>query len=245
MIFRQYLHNEPVASSYLFGCGSQSTGIVVDPLLSETNFYLQESERLGMKIKYVIDTHLHADHLSGARAITEQSGANYVLHRSANTNFEFTGVDEGDELMAGNTIIKVLHTPGHTPEHISLLVTDKTRGDDPWFLLTGHTLMIGDVGRTELASDIRLGASDLYESLFNKLLKLDDHLEVYPGAFSGSLCGRGLSGKPSSTLGFEKRFNKALLIKDKQEFISFMTENVPPQPEDFKQIRLINQGFHA
>lgn len=245
MIFRQYLHNEPVAASYLFGCGSQSTGIVVDPLLSETNFYLQESERLGMKIKYVIDTHLHADHLSGARAITEQSGAKYVLHRSADTNFEFIGVDDGDEFMAGNTIIKVLHTPGHTPEHISLLVTDKTRGDDPWFLLTGHTLMIGDVGRTELASDIRLGASDLYESLFNKLLMLDDHLEVYPGAFSGSLCGRGLSGKPSSTLGFEKRFNKALLFNDKQDFISFMTENVPPQPEDFKQIRLINQGFHA
>ncbi|MEX2416741.1 MAG: MBL fold metallo-hydrolase [Paenibacillaceae bacterium] len=244
MIFRQYLHNEPVAASYIFGCVSKSTGIVVDPLLSDVDLYIRESERLGMRIKYVIDTHLHADHLSGARAISELSGAKYVLHRSADTNYEFTSVDDGDELVAGNTIIKVLHTPGHTPEHISLLVTDKSRGDDPWFLLSGHSLMIGDVGRTELASDIRLGAADLYESLFNKLLMLDDHLEIYPGAFSGSVCGRGLSGKPSSNLGFEKRFNKALQFKDKQNFVSFMTENVPPQPEEFKQIRLTNQGYY-
>ncbi|MFC5471239.1 hypothetical protein ACFPPD_21350 [Cohnella suwonensis] len=151
-------------------------------------------------------------------------------------------VEDGDEITAGNTVIKVLHTPGHTPEHISLVVTDRARGDEPWFVLTGHTLMVGDVGRTELASEKEVGAGQLHASLFTKILQLPDEIEVYPGAYSGSVCGRSLSGKPSSTIGFEGKYNKALRIKEKDRFVSFMTENIPEPPEGFQDIRAYNSG---
>lgn len=247
MLFRQYLHTQPaVAASYFFGCGSQSTGIILDPLYDQVEFYLKESERLGMKINFVIDTHLHADHISGSRELARRTGAAYVLHRSAQTDFKFEAVDDGDEIKAGNTVLRFLHTPGHTPEHISIVVKDKVRSEEDWFVMTGHTLMIGDVGRTELASDIRTGASNLHDSLFGKILTLDDYLEVYPGAFSGSVCGRSLSGKPTSTIGFERRNNKSLQLSSKESFIEHMTQNVPPQPEDFARTRRINQGYeHA
>jgi hydroxyacylglutathione hydrolase len=241
MLFRQYLHANPVAASYLFGCGSQSKGVVVDPLDDKVDFYVEEANKLGMNIEYVIDTHLHADHISGARKLVEKTGAKYVLHRSADTAYEFTPVDDGDEISAGNTKLRFVHTPGHTPEHISIIVSDHVRGTELWFILTGHTLMVGDAGRTELATTLAEGAERLFDSL-QKIMQLDDHIELYPGAFSGSVCGRKLSGKPSSTIGFEKRFNHALQIRDKEDFIAFMTQDVPPQPEGFAQTRLINQG---
>ncbi|MED0971596.1 MBL fold metallo-hydrolase [Bacillus paramycoides] len=241
MLFRQYLHTNPVAASYLFGCGSQSQGVVVDPLLDQVDFYVEEAQKLGLNIVYVIDTHLHADHVSGARKLAEKTGGKYVLHSSADTSYDFTLVEDGDELLAGNTLLKFLHTPGHTPEHISILVSDKRRANDPWFILTGHTLMVGDAGRTELASSLEEGAKNLYQSL-QKITQLDDHIEVYPGAFSGSVCGRGLSGKPTSTIGFEKRFNQALKFGNENEFVEFMTNDVPPQPEGFIEMRKTNQG---
>lgn len=243
MIFRQYLHSNPVAASYLFGCGGQAQGVVLDPLADEIDFYIEEAKKVGMNITYVIDTHLHADHLSGGKQLAEKTGAKYVLHKTAETNYDFTPVEDGDELIAGNVVMKVLHTPGHTPEHISLVVTDKTRGKEPWFVLTGHTLMTGDVGRTELATDIESGARELYHSVFNKLLTLSDHIEVYPGAFSGSVCGRTLSGKPTSTIGFEKQFNKALQLNTEEDFIEFMTKDVPPKPVEYVTIRQTNAGY--
>ncbi len=242
MLFRQYLHQNPVAISYLFGCGTYSKGIVVDPLEDLVSFYIEESEKLSMPIVYIIDTHLHADHISGARKLAEKTGAQYLLHCSSDAAFSFTSVEEGDLIDAGNTIVKVLHTPGHTPEHISLVVTDHRRGIEPWFVVTGHTLMPGDVGRTELATSLEEGAAALYESLFKKLLSLPDYMEIYAGAFLGSVCGRKLSGKPVSTIGFEKRFNQALRHQDKNEFISNMTRNVPPPPENYQKIRQINMG---
>jgi hydroxyacylglutathione hydrolase len=246
MLFRQYLHHDPVvAISYFFGCGSQSQGVVVDPVEESVDFYIEESNRLGMDIRYVIDTHLHADHISGARQLAERTGAAYVMHQSAETAFPFQAVEDGEEIVAGNTVIRIVHTPGHTPEHISLVVTDRARGEDPWFVVTGHTLMVGDVGRTELASDVKTGATQLYESLFNKILALPDELEVYPGAYSGSVCGRSLSSKPSSTIGFEKKFSRALLIKDRESFVSFMTENIPEPPAGFQEIRAFNSGLQS
>lgn len=241
MLFRQYLHMNPVAASYLFGCGSLSQGVVVDPLEEEVDFYIKEAKDLGLNLVYVIDTHLHADHVSGARKLADKTGAKYVLHSSADTTYDFTPVEDGEELMAGNTKLTFLHTPGHTPEHISIVVTDTRRGEEPWFVLTGHTLMVGDAGRTELASSIEEGANNLYNSL-QKIMELEDHIEVYPGAFSGSVCGRGLSGKPSSTIGFERRYNLALQKDDKAEFVDFMTKEVPPQPDNFKEMRKTNQG---
>jgi glyoxylase-like metal-dependent hydrolase (beta-lactamase superfamily II) len=195
-----------------------------------------------MQIKYVIDTHVNADHISGGRRLAESTGAEYVLHAEAGPARTFLGVREGDVLELGNVLIRVLHTPGHTPEHISLLVTDKTRGAEPWFVLTGHTLMVGDLGRTELASDAEEGARALFESV-RKLKALPDHLEVYPGAFAGSVCGRSLSGKPVSTIGFEQRFNKAFQLDDGEAFVEFMLQSIPPRPPRAEEIRAINLGL--
>jgi glyoxylase-like metal-dependent hydrolase (beta-lactamase superfamily II) len=206
--------------------------------------YLRISKETGMKIRYVIDTHVHADHISGGRHLAEATGADYVLHNSAGARFKFRGVKENEELDLGNVRIRVLHTPGHTPEHIALVVTDKTRGPEPWFLLSGHTLMVGDLGRTELASSAEQGARSLFRSV-QKLKNLPDYLEVLPGAFSGSVCGRALSGKASSTIGFERRFNRALGIEDEREFIRHMLENIPSPPADAAKIRAINLGVQT
>jgi len=195
-----------------------------------------------MKIRYVIDTHVHADHVSGGRRLAEATGADYVLHAGAGARFKFRGVKDNEELDFGNVRIRVLHTPGHTPEHIALVVTDKTRGLEPWFLLSGHTLMVGDLGRTELASSAEEGARSLFRSV-EKLKNLPDYIEVLPGAFSGSVCGRSLSGKPSSTIGFERRFNRAFGIGEEEEFVRHMLENIPTPPVGAAKIRAINLGI--
>jgi hydroxyacylglutathione hydrolase len=217
-------------------------GAVCDPI-DDPSFYLRAAEEHGMKIRYVIDTHVHADHISGGRKVADLAGARYVLHSSADARYDFFRVSEGDHLDLGNVEIRVLYTPGHTPEHISLLVTDKTRGTEPWFVLSGHTLMVGDLGRTELASSAEKGARELFESV-QKLKALPDYVEVLPGAFSGSLCGRSLSGKPTSTIGFERRSNKAFEMEDRDEFVRYMLENIPTPPPDAAAIRSANLGLN-
>lgn len=243
MILRQFLHFEPVAASYLFGCVSKAAGAVVDPV-GDIAPYLDAAAAAGMRILYVIDTHIHADHLSSGRELAEASGAKYVLFERAEADFAFRGVTDGEVLELGNTAIEVMHTPGHTPEHISLLVTDRSRANEPWMALTGHTLMVGDMGRTELASSAEDGARALFESA-QRLKALPDYLEVWPGAFSGSVCGRGLSGNPSSTIGFERRHNKALRIADRAEFIAKMVAEIPPPPPEAAGTRAQNAGRAA
>jgi hydroxyacylglutathione hydrolase len=239
MILRQFLHTAPVAVSYLFGCGGKSAAAVVDPV-GDISVYVKAAAEAGMRILYVIDTHLHADHESAARALAAATGAEYVLYRDAHVGFSFNGVADGDVLQLGNVSAKILHTPGHTPEHISLLVTDHTRTDEPWFVLTGHTLMVGDAGRTELASTQEEGARTLFRSL-QRLKTLADYIEVLPGAFSGSVCGRTLSGKPSSTIGFERRNNRAFAIDDEEKFVRAMIV-APRPPLQAAQIRAANAG---
>lgn len=241
MILRQFLHPSPVAASYLFGCGGRAAGAVVDPV-GDIDPYLKTSEETGMRIRYVIDTHLHADHVSAGRQLAEAAGASYVLFAEAKAAFPFHGARDGDVLELGNVTITVLHTPGHTPEHISLLVTDRTRADEPWFVLTGHTLMVGDLGRTELAANAAVGARVLFRSV-QRLKALPDYLEVLPGAYSGSVCGRSLSGKPSSTIGFEKRHNKAFRIEDEEAFVRAMVADIPPPPAQAAEIRAVNSGL--
>ncbi len=240
MILRQFLHSDPVAASYLVGCGGRAAAAVVDPL-GDRALYLFAADATGMRIRYVIDTHLHADHFSAGRTLAEAAGAEYVLFAEAAASFPFRGVRDGDSLELGNVLITVLHTPGHTPEHISLLVTDRTRSDEPWFALTGHTLMVGDLGRTELATSAEEGARALFRSV-QRLKALPDHLEILPGAYSGSVCGRSLSGKPTSTIGFEKRYNKAFRIEDEGEFVRAMLADIPPPPAQAAEIRAVNSG---
>jgi glyoxylase-like metal-dependent hydrolase (beta-lactamase superfamily II) len=156
--------------------------------------------------------------------------------------FPFRGVRDGEVLQLGNVSVEVLHTPGHTPEHISLVVTDRTRSDEPWVVFTGHTLMVGDLGRTELAMRAEDGARALFQSA-QRLRSLPDYLEVLPGAYSGSVCGRSLSGKPMSTIGFERRHNKAFRIEDEDAFVRAMLADVPPAPPEATHIRETNSGM--
>jgi hydroxyacylglutathione hydrolase len=242
MLFRQYLDKEPViATSYLFGCPTQGIGAVVDPI-GDIGRYLKEADAGDVPIRYVFDTHIHADHISNGRELAEAAGAEYVLFADTETSYGFRGVEEGEVLRMGNTEVEILHTPGHTPEHISLLVTDHARADEPWLVMTGHTLMVSDMGRTELATSAEEGARSLFQSA-EKLRKLPDHIGIFPGAFSGSVCGRGLSGNPSSTIGFERRHNRAFALENEDEFIKLMLEEIPVQPLNAARIRATNLGL--
>ncbi|MDA8249903.1 MAG: MBL fold metallo-hydrolase [Rhodospirillales bacterium] len=240
MILRSFLHRDPVAVSYLFGCGGEAMAAAVDPL-GPIEPYLEAAEQTGMRIRYVIDTHLHADHRSAARELAAAAGAPYVLHASAATGFPFHGAADGDVLDLGNVTAEVWHIPGHTPEHIALLVTDHTRAEEPWFVLTGHTLMAGDLGRTELATSAEAGARALFASA-RRLKALPDYVDVLPGAYAGSVCGRRLSGKPSSTIGFERRHNEAFGIDNEADFVRFMLEEIPPPPPEAAVLRAANAG---
>jgi glyoxylase-like metal-dependent hydrolase (beta-lactamase superfamily II) len=243
MILRQFLHNDPVGISYLFGCGGKATAAVVDPV-GDIEPYLHAAENAGMRIHFVIDTHVHADHISSGRALADAAGAAYVLSAEAAVSFPFKGVRDGQILPLGNVSAAVLHTPGHTPEHICIVVTDRTRADEPWFVLTGHTLMVGDLGRTELASSAEEGARQLFRSA-RSLKCLPDYIGVMPGAYAGSVCGRRLSGKPTSTIGFEKRHNQAFMMEDEAEFVRFMVAEIPPAPPEAAKIRSANSGLTA
>jgi len=243
MILRQFLHSDPVGISYLFGCGGKAAGAVVDPV-GDIQHYLQAADNTGMRIHFVIDTHVHADHLSVGRALAAAAGAEYVLSTEAGVSFPYKGVHDGDVLPLGNVSATVMHTPGHTPEHICILVTDQTRANEPWFVFTGHTLMVGDLGRTELAVSAEEGARQLFRSV-SRLKELPDYVEVLPGAYAGSVCGRRLSGKPSSAIGFEKRHNQAFTIEDEAEFVRFMVAEIPPAPPEAARIRAANSGMAA
>lgn len=241
MILRQFLHSEPaVAASYVVGCGGQGVCIVVDPI-DAPEHYLRAAADLGMAIRYVVDTHVHADHLSTGRALAEAAGAPYLLHESVDAGFRFEAVADGQRFSVGNVTFEVLHLPGHTPEHIGLLVTDRKRGPEPWLVFTGHTLMVGDMGRTELATSAEDGARELFRSA-QRLKELPDHLIVLPGAFAGSVCGRGLGGNPTSSIGFERRFNTSFAIEDEALFVAAMLRDIPPAPPLAAATRMANLG---
>ncbi len=195
-----------------------------------------------MRIEAIIATHIHADHRSGERELASRSGAAIYFHRSAEVEYPFAPLDDGSEISLGNVIIRAMHTPGHTPESICLLVTDRTRGDEPWMVLTGDTLFVGDIGRPDLGGDD--AGCALYDSLHAKLLTLPDHIEVYPAHISGSPCGRAMSGKPASTIGFERRFNTALQEHDRQRFVEALFADLPAKPAHFEATIATNRGRH-
>jgi len=240
MIFKPYYYFETGCAAYLFGCGSLGKCAVVDAHEQDVDAYAAFAASKGMRITHVIDTHVHADHRSGGLALAQKVGASYCLHESADVAFPFEPLRDGQEVELGNTRVKVLHTPGHTPESVCLVVTDLRRGTDPWFVLTGDTLFVGAVGRPDLPGRARENAGELYDSIHTKLLCLPDDLEVYPGHFSGSVCGAGMSGKPSSTIAFEKR-NSPLLSKSREDFVDALSV-VPPKPAEMARILRENQG---
>jgi glyoxylase-like metal-dependent hydrolase (beta-lactamase superfamily II) len=240
MIFKPYYYFDTGCAAYLFGCGGLGKCAVVDAHAHDVAAYIEFAAAKGMRITHVIDTHVHADHRSGGAALASQVGAAYCLHESADVAFAFTPLQDGQAIELGNTRATVLHTPGHTPECICLVVTDLRRGTDPWFVLTGDTLFVGAVGRPDLPGHARRNAEELYDSIHQKLLTLPDTLEVYPGHFSGSLCGAGMSGKPSSTIAFERRWNP-LLSSTREDFVAALSE-VPPKPMEMQQIMRANQG---
>jgi hydroxyacylglutathione hydrolase len=240
MIFRPYYHFETGCAGYVFGCGTLGTCAAVDIRPEDIESAQAFAAAKNMRITHVIDTHVHADHLSGGIELARRAGASYCLHESAAVALPFEPLRDGQEIELGNTRVRVLHTPGHSPESICLLVTDLRRGTDPWFVLTGDTLFIGAVGRPDLRGRARESAADLFDSLHHRVLTLPDDVEVYPGHFSGSLCGTGLSGKPSSTIAFEKRWNPMLKL-DRDTFIERLAD-VPPEPPDMQQILAFNRG---
>jgi glyoxylase-like metal-dependent hydrolase (beta-lactamase superfamily II) len=240
MIFRPYYSFETGCAAYLFGCGSLGKCAVVDAHEEDVDAYVAFAASKGMRITHVIDTHIHADHRSAGPPLAAKAGAKYCLHAAADVALPFQPLVHGQEIELGNTRAKVLHTPGHTPESISLVITDLRRGTDPWFVLTGDTLFVGAVGRPDLPGRERENAGELYHSIHTQLLTLPDDLEVYPAHFSGSLCGAGMSGKPSSTIAFEKRWNP-LLSKSREDFIEAI-KDVPPKPAAMEQILRLNQG---
>jgi glyoxylase-like metal-dependent hydrolase (beta-lactamase superfamily II) len=184
---------------------------------------------------------VHADHRSGGRDLARRVGARYCLHRSADVAFPFEAVEDGQRIELGNTIIDVLHTPGHTPEGISLAVRDLRRGPAPWFVCTGDTLFVGAVGRPDLPGHEKENAAQLHDSVQDKLLSLPEEVELYPAHFAGSACGAGLSGKPSSTLAFEKRWNP-MLSMDRDAFVDKLARQELKQPADMDAILRFNQG---
>lgn len=241
MIFRPFYRFETGCAAYVFGCGGQGICCVVDPHEADVDAYIEFATAKAMRIAYVFETHVHADHRSGGRELAAKSGAKYALHRDANVAFPFEPLDDGHVIELGNTIVRVLHTPGHTPESIALVVSDLRRGPEPWFVCTGDTMFVGSVGRPDLPGRERENAADLHRSLHDKLLSLPAALEVYPAHFSGSACGAGLSGKPTSTLAFEKQWND-LLGLDRDAFVDKVATDVPAKPAEMESILRFNQG---
>lgn len=238
MFFRQLLHEDQSCASYLLGCPTLGLCAAIDPQ-GDPQRYIDAAEDNAMVISHVIDTHVHADHLSGVRALAEAASATLHLGATAEVGFEFSPLRDGDVLEIGNRRARIIHTPGHTPDHVCLLVDD-------WFVLTGDTLFVGDVGRVDLAltdideGEIRSRAKELHESL-QTLLSLRDDAEVYPGHYAGSTCGRGMDGKTISTIGRERRTNPALQL-DPEQFLDYQLAHTPPLPQDFLEIKSANKS---
>jgi len=199
----------------------------------------------GLQIKAVIETHNHADHISGHGELSRRTGAEIYVHEQAGVKYPHKNLRDGDELQFGVAKLRVIHTPGHRPEHIALTVSDTSRSDDPWLVLTGDSLFIGDIARPDLAVPGDEGASELYDSIFNRLLKLDDGVEVYPAHVAGSLCGRGMSTKTSSTIGFERKHNPAATPRSRTAFIHDMNVNLPQRPPNMYNIVERNRDDYA
>jgi len=249
VFFRQLLNEETPCASYLFGCKSKSQFAVVDPHVELVDEYIALADTQGMPIVAVFETHVQADHVSGLPQLVERTGATAYLPEGAGVDFEHVAVADGDVIELGNTEVTAVATPGHAPAHHAYLVTDRVRGDEPWMVLTGDALLVGDAGRPDLHAHGEVSSEDmaraLYRSLHERLLALPDHLVLYPAHYSGSVCGRELSANPASTIGFERRFNAALRFGSEDEFVAALLQDAPPAPEHQAEIVAANRAGSA
>lgn len=234
MFFSQ-LPAKEASLSYLFGCGGKGKAMAVDVVAGDEDWFVEQAKERDVKITHVIDTHVHADHYSGGKALAKKTGAKYCLHEHAGVKFSFEKLTDNQVIELGNVAVTVLHTPGHTFDSICLIVSDRRRTDEPWFVITGDTLFVGAVGRPDLAGKEVEMASLIYDSLHERLLTLPNEVELYPGHQAGSACGAGISGKPSSTIGFEKRFNP-MLSMNRDAFIEALTSEIPPRPAEMDRM---------
>jgi hydroxyacylglutathione hydrolase len=246
MYFRQLLNDETACASYLLGCKTHSRFAVIDPHVDLVDEYVALADGQGIPIVAVLETHLQADHVSGLPQLIERTGATAYLPAGADVDFEHNPLADGETVALGNTTVQAVATPGHALAHHAYLVTDHTRGDDPWFVLTGDALLVGDAGRPDLHAHghqtVEQMARTLYRSLSDRLLTLPDDLVLYPSHYSGSVCGRSLSANPASTIGFERRHNRALQFASEDEFVNALVRDIPPAPEQQAAILAANRS---
>ena len=244
MFFRQLLNDSTACASYLFGCPSHRAFAVVDPHADLVDDYIRLAEERGCEIVAVLETHVQADHVSGLPALVERTGAAAYLPEGAGVAFDHIPLADGDAVRLGNTEVRALATPGHAPAHHAYVVIDHRRGDEPWLVLSGDALLVGDAGRPDLHADGERPAEEmarrLHESL-ERLLEQPDHVLLYPAHYAGSVCGRGLSGNPASTIGFERRNNPALALGSADAFALSLLANLPPAPEGQDEIVAANR----
>ena len=246
MFFRQLLNDDTACASYLLGCKTHGTFAVVDPHADLIDAYVASAEAQGAAIVAVLETHVQADHVSGLPDLVARTGATAYLPEGAGIEFDHHALADGEVVPLGNTEVQAIATPGHATAHHAYLVTDHTRGEEPWFVLTGDALLVGDAGRPDLHAHgeqtVEAMARTLYRSLTDRLLTLPDHLLLYPAHYSGSVCGRGLSANPASTIGFERRHNRALQFDSEDAFVKALTSDSPAAPEQQAAIVAANRA---
>ncbi len=242
MIIQQYFIDGLGCASYLVGCEGAGIAAIIDPD-RDVQKYIDTAAAHGMSITHIIETHLHADHVSGNTDLAARTEATIYIHEAANAKFAHHALHGGDTLTLGNVELQVRFTPGHTPESITLLVVDKSRSKEPWMALTGDTLFVGDAGRPDLVGmeAARALAGHMHDSLHNEVLPLHDGVLILPGHGAGSLCGKSIGAVLTSSMGFERHSNPALQIHNREDYITFATTNLPEQPGNHKRIKDINR----
>ena len=246
MFFRQLLNDDTACASYLLGCKSQAKFAVVDPHVDLVDDYIALAGAQGIPIVAVLETHVQADHVSGLPELVARTGATAFLPEGAGVDFDHVALADGQVVELGNAEIAALSTPGHATAHHAYVVTDRVRGGDPWMVLSGDALLVGDAGRPDLHAHGDLSSEQmaraLYHALNDKLLALPDHLLLYPAHYSGSVCGRGLSAHPASTVGFERRHNAALRFESEDDFVDALLRDIPPAPPQQAEIVAANRS---
>jgi hydroxyacylglutathione hydrolase len=249
LYFRQLLNDATACASYLFGCKTKGRLAVVDAHADLVDEYVALAASQGAEIAAVLETHVQADHVSGLPELVERTGATAYLPAGSGVEFDHHQLMDGETVRLGNTEVQAIATPGHATAHHAYLVTDHARADDPWLVLTGDALLVGDAGRPDLHAHgdqtVEELAHALYTSITERLLALPDHLLVYPAHYSGSVCGRGLSAHPASTVGFERRHNKALWFESEDAFAEALISDIPPVPERQAEIFSANRAGRA